>query len=160
MQEFGRKFKRKWVFYYECILWCKENCTNILFFHKQKCKNSRTTETGSEFHNVIQLNRKSLFFCFSFCFILFCFVLFCFPGSTLYGVCEEQEQGFQLSRIERESPAWTLFLPLSRQACKISHINGKNPAKHVKSPASVGKNRNNCLTNFQCNPKNRIYLPI
>ena len=48
-------------------------------------------------------------------------------------------QGFQLSRIERESPAWTLFLPLSRQACKISHINEKNPAKHVKSPASVGK---------------------
>ena len=49
------------------------------------------------------------------------------------------QQGFQLSRIERESPAWTLFLPLSRQACKISHINEKNPAKHVKSPASVGK---------------------
>ena len=49
------------------------------------------------------------------------------------------EQGFQLSRIERESPAWTLFLPLSRQVCKISHINEKNPAKHVKSPASVGK---------------------
>ena len=48
-------------------------------------------------------------------------------------------QGFQLSRIERESPAWTLFLPLSRQACKISHINEKNPAKHVKSPASVRK---------------------
>ena len=48
-------------------------------------------------------------------------------------------QGFQLSRIERESPAWTQFLPLSRQACKISHINEKNPAKHVKSPASVGK---------------------
>ena len=48
-------------------------------------------------------------------------------------------QGFQLSRIERESPAWTLFLPLSRQACKISHINDKNPAKHVKSPASVRK---------------------
>ena len=40
-------------------------------------------------------------------------------------------QGFQLSRIERESPAWTLFLPLSRQACKISRINEKNPAKHV-----------------------------
>ena len=34
-------------------------------------------------------------------------------------------QGFQLSRIERESPAWTLFLPLSRQACKISRINEK-----------------------------------
>ena len=49
-------------------------------------------------------------------------------------------QGFQLSRIERESPSWTLFLPLSRQACKISHINEKNPAKHVKSPTSVGKN--------------------
>ena len=68
-------------------------------------------------------------------------------------------QGFQLSRIERESPAWTLFLPLSRQACKISHINEKNPAKHVKSPASVGKKAlgNNCLANFQCNPKNQIY---
>ena len=50
------------------------------------------------------------------------------------------KQGFQLSRIERESPAWTLFLPLSRQACRISHINEKNPAKYVKSPASVGKN--------------------
>ena len=49
-------------------------------------------------------------------------------------------QGFQLSRIERESSAWTLFLPLSRQACKISHINERNPAKHVKSLASVGKN--------------------
>ena len=48
-------------------------------------------------------------------------------------------QGFQLSRIERESPAWTLFLPLSRQACKISHMNEKNPAKQVKSPASVEK---------------------
>ena len=48
-------------------------------------------------------------------------------------------QGFQLSRIERESPALTLFLPLSRQACKISHMNEKNPSKHVKSPASVGK---------------------
>ena len=41
------------------------------------------------------------------------------------------KQGFQLSRIERESPAWTLFLPLSRQACKISHINEK------KIPPSV-----------------------
>ena len=58
-------------------------------------------------------------------------------------------QGFQLSRIERESPAWTLFLPLSRQACKISHINEKNPAKHVKSPASVGETvENNYLANF------------
>ena len=50
-------------------------------------------------------------------------------------------QGFQLSRIERESPAWTLFLPLSCQACKISCINEKkNPAKHIKSPSSVGEN--------------------
>ena len=60
-------------------------------------------------------------------------------------------QGFQLSRIERESPAWTLFLPLSRQACihKISHINENNPAKHVKSPASVGKTlENNYPANF------------
>ena len=48
-------------------------------------------------------------------------------------------QGFQLSRIERESHAWTLFLPLSRQACKISHINEKNPSKHAKPPASVGQ---------------------
>ena len=32
----------------------------------------------------------------------------------------------------------------------------KNPAKHVKSPAPVGKKAlgNNCLANFQCNPKN------
>ena len=58
-------------------------------------------------------------------------------------------QGFQLSRIERESPAWTLFLPVSRQACKISRISEINPAKHVKSPASVGKNlENNYLANF------------
>ena len=58
-------------------------------------------------------------------------------------------QGFQLSRIERESPAWTLFLPLSRQACKISRINEKYPAKHVKSPASVGGTlENNNLANF------------
>ena len=47
-------------------------------------------------------------------------------------------QGFQLSRIERESPAWTLFLPLSRQACKISRIIEKNPAKHVgKKPYKI-----------------------
>ena len=57
-----------------------------------------------------------------------------------YNDIELLQQGFQLSRIERESPPWTIFLPLSRQACKISHINEKNPAKHVKSPASVGKN--------------------
>ena len=58
-------------------------------------------------------------------------------------------QGFQLSRIERESPAWTLFLPLSHQACKISHINEKNPTRHLKSPASMGKTlENNYLANF------------
>ena len=58
-------------------------------------------------------------------------------------------QGFQLSRIERESPAWALFLPLSRQACKISHINEKNPSKHVKSPAPVGKTlENDYFANF------------
>ena len=51
----------------------------------------------------------------------------------------EVTQGFQLSGIERESPALTLFLPLSRQACKISRINEKNPTKHEKSPASVEK---------------------
>ena len=58
-------------------------------------------------------------------------------------------QGFQLSRIERESPAWTLFLPLSpkhvkcptsmkkcRQACKISRISGEKPLE------------NNYLANF------------
>ena len=49
-------------------------------------------------------------------------------------------QGFQLSRIERESPAWTLFLPLPRQAFKISHINEKNPAKHVKFSRISGEN--------------------
>ena len=54
-------------------------------------------------------------------------------------ICPDRYQGFQLSRIERESPVWTLFLPLSRQACKISRIDEKNPAKHVQSPASVGK---------------------
>ena len=41
-------------------------------------------------------------------------------------------QGFQLSRIERESPAWTLFLPLSRQACKISHMNEKKSRQACK----------------------------
>ena len=62
--------------------------------------------------------------------------------------CIYFSQGFQLSRIE-ESPAWTLFLPLSRQACKISRINEKNPAKHVKSPASVVETlENNYLANF------------
>ena len=45
-------------------------------------------------------------------------------------------QGCQLSRIERESHAWTLFLTLSRQACKISRMNAKHPANHVKSHAS------------------------
>ena len=77
-----------------------------------------------------------------------------------------QQQGFQLSRIERESPAWTLFLPLSRQVCKISHINEKNPAKHVKSPASVGKKtlENNYLVNFHrqggMQPQKIIYMGI
>ena len=51
--------------------------------------------------------------------------------SVTYQVQWLHSQGFQLSRIERESPAWTLFLPLSRQACKISRINEKNPAKRV-----------------------------
>ena len=46
------------------------------------------------------------------------------------------QQGCQLSRIERESHAWTLFLTLSRQACKISRMNTKHPAKHVKSHPS------------------------
>ena len=70
------------------------------------------------------------------------------------------KQGFQLSRIERESPAWTLFLPLSRQACKISRINEQNPAKHVKSPASMGKKPQKIITlqifigKDTCNPKN------
>ena len=41
-------------------------------------------------------------------------------------------QGCQLSPIERESHAWTLFLTLSRQACKISRMTAKHPAKHVK----------------------------
>ena len=67
-------------------------------------------------------------------------------------------QGFQLSRIERESPAWTLFLPLSRQACKISHINVKNPAKHVKSPRISGENiRKYLFCQFLMKPQNIIY---
>ena len=45
-------------------------------------------------------------------------------------------QGCQLPRIERESHAWTLFITLSRQACKISCMNAKHLAKHVKSHAS------------------------
>ena len=48
----------------------------------------------------------------------------------------EHIQGCQLSRIERDSHAWALFLTLSRQACKISHINAKRPAKLVKSHKS------------------------
>ena len=63
------------------------------------------------------------------------------------------KQGFQLSRIERESPAWTLFLPLSRQACKISRSYEKNHAKHVKPPASVGK-KLYFIGKEACNPKN------
>ena len=55
-------------------------------------------------------------------------------------IAYRKRQGFQLSSIERESSAWILFLLLSRQACKLSRINEKNPAKHVKSPASVGEN--------------------
>ena len=46
-------------------------------------------------------------------------------GGTKTGYEMTPTYYFQLSRIERESPAWTLFLPLSRQACKISHINEK-----------------------------------
>ena len=48
-------------------------------------------------------------------------------------------QGFQLSLIERESPAWILFLPLSRQACKISHTKEKIPAEHVTLPRQWGE---------------------
>ena len=40
----------------------------------------------------------------------------------LSGDSRRYHQGCQLSRIERESLAWTLFLPLLCQACKISHI--------------------------------------
>ena len=52
-------------------------------------------------------------------------------SNAIFEFLKQIWQGFQLSRIERESPAWTLFLPLSRQACKISRINEKKPAKHV-----------------------------
>ena len=38
------------------------------------------------------------------------------------------KQGCQLSWDECESHAWTLFLTLSNQACKISRINAKHPA--------------------------------
>ena len=48
-------------------------------------------------------------------------------------------QGFQLSRIERGSPAWTLFLPLSPMHVKCPTSMKKIVAKHVKFPASVGK---------------------
>ena len=47
-----------------------------------------------------------------------------------------QNQGCQLSRIECESHAWTLILTLSRQACKISRMNAKHPAKLIKSQVS------------------------
>ena len=55
----------------------------------------------------------------------------------LVGVGEQgdDQQGCQLSRIERESHAWT-FLTLSRQAYKISRMNAKHPVKHLKSLAS------------------------
>ena len=58
-------------------------------------------------------------------------------------------QGFQLSRIERESPA--LYLPLSSQVCKIFHINEKNPAKHVKSHALVGEKAKTLENNYPAN---------
>ena len=38
-------------------------------------------------------------------------------------------QGCQLSSIQRESPAWTLCLPLSRQAYEISCITNISPVK-------------------------------
>ena len=59
------------------------------------------------------------------------------------------------------SPAWTLFLPLSRQACKISHINEKNPSKHVKSLASVGKKtlENDYLANFHRHRLGGMHCP-
>ena len=58
-------------------------------------------------------------------------------------------QGFQLSRIERESPSWTLFLPLSRQACKISHINEKKSRHACKISRISGETlEKNYLTNF------------
>ena len=54
--------------------------------------------------------------------------------------------------------AWALFLPLSRQAFKISHINEKNPAKHVKSPTSVGKiHRKQLPCQFSIQPKKITY---
>ena len=65
-------------------------------------------------------------------------------------------QGFQLSRIERGSPAWTLFLPVSRQACKISRINEKNPTKHVKSPSSINQSINQLY--FHINIKHNINI--
>ena len=93
----------------------------------QRVRNSKNIATIRDFQVYIRVNstKKSAF--------LLKMTLSVEQVHALY-------QGFQLSRIERESPSWTLFLPLSRQACKISHINEKNPAKHVKSPASVGKN--------------------
>ena len=43
---------------------------------------------------------------------------------------------------------------------KSPHMNENNPVMHVKSPASGKTLENNCLANFQCNPKNHIYLSI
>ena len=40
-------------------------------------------------------------------------------------------QGCQLSGIEHESHAQTLFLMLSRQPCKIFCMNANHPAKHI-----------------------------
>ena len=48
-------------------------------------------------------------------------------------------QGFQLSHIERESPVRKLFLPLSRQASKISHVNEKIPSNMLNLPHQWGK---------------------
>ena len=42
-------------------------------------------------------------------------------------------QGCQLFRIERESPAWTLFLPRFRQAYKVSSIANISPVKSCET---------------------------
>ena len=65
-------------------------------------------------------------------------------------------QSCQLSRIERESPAWTWFLPLSRQAYKISCITNISPLKscetykifRIQIYVSKSKERKVCITLF------------
>ena len=46
-------------------------------------------------------------------------------------------QGCQLSRIERESYAWTLFFTISREACKISNAKSSQACKILRMKENI-----------------------